>query len=819
MTITREQCDDKTHCSPLSVSDSDLVRDAGEAQLGSEGPSGFNRACVHPGADEIKRHFDLLAAGGLVFLIAAVFWKVIFLGKSISRLHLLAEWDSVFGAFKTGQSYASDPSIMQLLMPYYFTVQHVLAAGELPLWNPYNAFGAPLLADIQSFALSPLRLLFYIHPSVYSYNITLVAQVMLAAVFSYLLARSIGVKVAGSILCGFAYPLCPMILYYAELATGTSNFLLPLVLWSFARLARQVSFSRCAIAAGASALCIVSSHPEGAFFAISFGVLLFIVVSPLLAKREPASPVKIVCAVALTALLTVGLSAPVLFPFAEFAVNADSYKFSVGKSAFVEWYGVVLSLMQPAFAGASPYLGIAIPLCLSLTPFLPREQRRLAWAVCALSVVALALVSRFGILDAVLSAGPLVWLVTLYCLPVFLLFILLVASFGFDALVALADSADRRQTGAVVLAAFLTIGIPLVLYFAAVPLSSGDFDMTIPHMNFSPPSFLRDGIIVLAGFAMVFLLHRTGRSGWAAPALLALALLSELLVARTSLPVRPVFSFSQTPLLTRLKDENVRVLPLGEYILRPNANWVYGISQLRSHNPIFPSGFVQFEELAGGSRTLFEHVFKRPPTNALAASLVGSVITDRDQREWSGGSDRYKHVYTSPENISLYRNSLSLPRAYFASSLSVVASREEALRAIESDRFDPFQQVVVESSGTSASKDTPASIAAVKAARLVKSTNNLVACKFQCDTAGVLVLTDTFYPGWTATVNGVEKPIARANAFFRAVFVEPGRHTVIFEYKPWSFFAGVAMFSFALLSIVVGLLFQARIPARGDKHA
>ncbi len=51
--------------------------------------------------------------------------------------------------------------------------------------------------------------------------------------------------------------------------------------------------------------------------------------------------------------------------------------------------------------------------------------------------------------------------------------------------------------------------------------------------------------------------------------------------------------------------------------------------------------------------------------------------------------------------------------------------------------------------------------------------------------AGLLVLSDAFYPGWTATVNGQVAPIYRTNVMFRGVPVPQGESTVIFDYHPW----------------------------------
>lgn len=71
---------------------------------------------------------------------------------------------------------------------------------------------------------------------------------------------------------------------------------------------------------------------------------------------------------------------------------------------------------------------------------------------------------------------------------------------------------------------------------------------------------------------------------------------------------------------------------------------------------------------------------------------------------------------------------------------------------------------------------------------------------------GWLILADTDYPGWQATVDGEPTPIYRANLMFRAVQVSRGEHTVRFEYRPGWLVPG-ALVSGASL-IVLLLLFR-----------
>ena len=63
----------------------------------------------------------------------------------------------------------------------------------------------------------------------------------------------------------------------------------------------------------------------------------------------------------------------------------------------------------------------------------------------------------------------------------------------------------------------------------------------------------------------------------------------------------------------------------------------------------------------------------------------------------------------------------------------------------------------------------------------------------------MLVLTDTYYPGWRAYVGGEETESLRANGLFRAIRFPTGQHAVVFEFRPQSFRLGVVI-SLALRS-------------------
>ena len=65
--------------------------------------------------------------------------------------------------------------------------------------------------------------------------------------------------------------------------------------------------------------------------------------------------------------------------------------------------------------------------------------------------------------------------------------------------------------------------------------------------------------------------------------------------------------------------------------------------------------------------------------------------------------------------------------------------------------------------------------------------------------AGVLVMSEVFYPGWNARVNDRDAPVLRANYLFRAVEIPAGASRVKFKYAPITFMVGVGLNAITVL--------------------
>ncbi|MCC6763040.1 MAG: YfhO family protein [Deltaproteobacteria bacterium] len=150
----------------------------------------------------------------------------------------------------------------------------------------------------------------------------------------------------------------------------------------------------------------------------------------------------------------------------------------------------------------------------------------------------------------------------------------------------------------------------------------------------------------------------------------------------------------------------------------------------------------------------------------------------------------------------LYEHAAPLPRAYVATHFVHVADAAASLAAVLMPTFDPRSTVVVEREPDPMESDPRGTIAtAVTPARVVRYEPREVQIEADVDAPGYLVLTDTYYPGWQATVDGMATPIYAANHVVRAVRVTAGHHVVTFRYEPASVRTGLLISLAALCAI------------------
>lgn len=161
----------------------------------------------------------------------------------------------------------------------------------------------------------------------------------------------------------------------------------------------------------------------------------------------------------------------------------------------------------------------------------------------------------------------------------------------------------------------------------------------------------------------------------------------------------------------------------------------------------------------------------------------------------------YQKKYESPEGIVVYENMNFLPRARFVNNVVTVPDADTAIYALRYDTaLNPSDAALVEGLDVSQELDEGQVI------DTDFSKDSAVTLSVKSGERSFLVLSDSWYPGWKAFVDGEETQIYRTNGVSRGIFVEgAGVHQVQFRFVPMSFYVGLGITTATMLTLVLML--------------
>jgi hypothetical protein len=153
-------------------------------------------------------------------------------------------------------------------------------------------------------------------------------------------------------------------------------------------------------------------------------------------------------------------------------------------------------------------------------------------------------------------------------------------------------------------------------------------------------------------------------------------------------------------------------------------------------------------------------------------------------------------------HLVLLENPHAAPRAFVVYDVQAAPEPLELLRRMSDPAFDPLARSYVEGGEATSRQDVPDR---GHAAEIVVDERALVEIAATLEAPGMLVLSDSYYPGWHATVAGREVEIHAVNHLFRGVELPAGSHVVRFEYLPKMLVLGawgsvIALAAIALLA-------------------
>lgn len=741
----------------------------------------------------------LIAAGAGLAAILAAFPDVVLQGR---------------------RPYARD--VLPYILPDRAFLQDAWRRGDTALWNPHLFLGVPQVAVRMSPVFYPPAWPFRPFGAGRGTDAFYLLHYLLAYAGAYALLRTLGCRTAVSIPFALTYAFSGYLMSLPDFA--------PCCAWIPLSLAL-------ALRAGRAERVLPAAFLLGLTLALAFlaGGMEEVYV-PLLAApfaiAAGASPGRGRLRRAVLGTLAAGafafaLASPHLLPLAEFLAGSDRaaafgggtasgwsspplqsleavFPFLFGRTIpdrafFGDW---LLAPGEVEFWNPSLYVGL---LPLLLAPFALRRDRRAGAFFLGLGLLSLVAAwgrhaPLHGLLRAVLP------MFDHFRFPARLLVFTTVSAVALAGLGA-EDCLARGRRRTAALAAASVAAAALLLWAAA-----GSW---LPHL----PGVLGRTALVAGLIAIAFAAAK-GRA--IVPALAALAILQVADVAaanRSVLPTSPPSLQDREPLAVRAiraaeagggggPFRVYRSLPnvrFERFDPRAKGEWGSGYEFARvqdvdtllgniaeAHGLSLVHGFTSAR--SGRFDRLEASYGRANPAGFLALAGVRYVLTPADASAWP-----YPRILDSPANgLRIYRVPAPAPRAFLVPRARFVKGPDEAAAEMSRPGFDPGAEAVLEGEGAEIAVPVPSRPAAP--ARIARDRNGEVDVEIPDGPGGVLVLADTFAPGWRAEVDGAPAAIRPADVAFRGVVLPPGPHRVRFAYRPRSVVAGGALAAAALLA-------------------
>lgn len=723
---------------------------------------------------------------------------VLCFGKGMTGSWTLIPLDILYGFVAPWSQHAPVPDLKvanpvlsdQVLQfePWAEFARQELAAGRLPLWNPFVAGGVPFAANPQTTLFYPLSMPISLWLPDASPAIRAGLHVLLAAWFMHLFLLRLGVSRAGALLGGLSFSFSQFMMAWIGYPMGWTVAWLPAWFYFTERLCTEERAGRTGLlAAGVIALSALAGHPETTFHTAVFTLVYAMLRSAGIHgwTRFWKGPLRL----GLAGVLGGAMAAVVLIPFWEYLHHSASFlaRSCSAHEHYANPPGLLLGCFFPRIFGdpglnvipvnfneRASYAGLITAL-LALSAVFRREAWRGPWPVI-LALGGIGLVAGYDIL------GLHRWLGRI---PGFsaaanhrLIFLTLFALSALGALGMTRLAASRSV---------LPWGIPLFLF-----LSVSSLGLVIPAASVVsclrgiPGEVVRESLCIgfgLAGALLVgvILLHRSPR--WLVPGVVLLCAADLVGFAWNLNPVLPAHWRNRvTPeILAIQKEKPVRLIGLNN-AFTPASALPHRIRTLDSYEAL---GVACFQMITEPVLPIREDILSDPRLRLLGAThLYCRAPFEKAPADWVHSRCGKGHLYRIPG---------ALPRAFIATKLIMVGGMAELETVLSHPGFNPEAREVLCAFPTRFVYAAPGIKHRKDRAEIIVDLPGRVEIEVELSGPGMLVLTDAFYPGWKVTVDDHPGFAIPVYGCVRGVSLTGSEKKVVFRYEPASFSWGLAV--------------------------
>lgn len=759
----------------------------------------------------IQNNKSTLAVKSLIALFYAVLVLVFFYpvlqGMLISQtgyLNFISPWDSVraddFSAIPN--PFLQDQT--NAFLPFFLEAKSQISSGLFPLWNPYILAGTPLWANTQSALMFPLNFFHYLFEAPIGFTLSSLFKVFFGCVFMHLYIRKLGMSHGPALLAGTAFGFCSFTVFWLNHPHTNVTPLIPLCFYMVERLVQKPDSRNIMLYALVAALTLIAGHVEIAFLT-SVGCGLYYLCRLIQRDQLSLSGLWKFLAVYIYALL---LSAVLIIPFIEFLFNTAIWSERANVEFSIPTSGLINLFMGDFFRfdgwndrnigyhAFSPYVGMfLIPLV--LFAIISRIQK--IWPIMLVGIFSLAIAFTIDPVHWLISKLPLFNHLPLFYFNVILAFVISVlAAVGLEQSL----KKDNRSFDLITLVVVLVL-VWLYLYFIWQPGGLAehvqDVSLLSAHVTKSLPWLL---LVFAISWLLIYL----------APRLKKLAVLLFIILVFADLwnighdwnpVIHPEIAMPiKTPeVINFLHKQKEPFRTVGHNrIMQPSTNMLAQIHEVRGYDVPVIDRYHKFfnQALAGEDRFWYYDlpIFKASILPFLNILNVRYVLSKAEIPEAEQLGLKLAHDI----DVNVYENQNAKGLVYFVDQVKMVESKAKAMEEVLSNPIKLQNWAVIEGPNQASSdsdlKEGEQSIS------YGEVNSQSISVKVETTKNTWLVLSQTYYPGWKAYIEGEETEIFPANYVLQAIKIPSGTHQVTFKYQPLSFTLGWLV---SLLSLIFAL--------------
>lgn len=737
-------------------------------------------------------------------------------------------WDNFTAGVPFKNFLITDPVRQQY--PWRELAIDLMKNGQWPLWNPYSFSGTPLLANFQSAVFYPLNFLFFLFPFKFAWGIFITLEPLLAGVFLYFYLRNLSLGKFSSVLGAISFSFSGFFIAWLEWGTILHSALwLPLILLSIDKIflrfqptessklkapdfassdslrasaGRQNSKSQfksknLLLWSGVFIFSLSASFFAGhlqTFFYVGIVSLVYMVARWWQNGRN----IKVISLFTIHYSLFIILTAVQWWPTLQF-INLSARELDQSdwqkEGWFIPWQNLV-QFVAPDFFGNPAtlnywgvwnyaefvgYIGI-LPLILALYALVWRQDKKTLFFG---SVFFLSLFFAFSTILAkipyqleipfISTSQPTRFLF----LTVFSLAIL--AALGLDFI--LRQRLKKKNIGAslflfsLVLAALWFFVIFIPRFWPSIEWAS---NLAVSKRNLILPT----GLFVISALLLGGLsVKRTPKTILLAGILL-IATFDLLRFGQKFTPfVKKDWLFPKTETIEFLQKQEkpFRIMATDRRIFPPNFSVVYRLESVEGYDPLYLERYAELIAAAerkepnisppfGFNRIITPQNFESRIIDLLNVKYVLSL----NDLNFS----KLKKVLQEGQT-RVYENQEAFPRAFLVHDVKVAKNKQEAITLLFDKKIDLRRTAIFEES----IKVAKAGETFQDEVRIVEYKEQKIMIEIRSANEGVLILSQNFYPGWQAFLDGSDISLKtyRVDYTLLGVIVPQGNHKIVFH--------------------------------------